>query len=497
MILRGAGRLDMGDSKKSLYTEKLQTDIVVIGGGGSGLAAAVAAAEKGAKVIVLEKQKNPGGNSINATGLFATESDVQERMRLSVKSDEMFRVLIDYSHLEIDARIVRAFLNKSGDTIRWLEKKGIEFDGTLLVFISGLPPVYHCAKGGRGGAKIVKMLVKNCDNLGVRLLFQAPVKRILKDGKGNVAGVLATAQGKEFRITAKSVIIATGGHGSNKELLKKYHPSYTEDLYYRGVPLMGDGLYLAAEIGANTNGFGTLLYHGPQFLGPFEVGAVTREYFTVWVNKRGERFVDESCLLAPIDTANALDRQPDKVSYCLFDEKIKQSIIEGGYKRGAGPMKPGTRPSGLNQLLKRHEEEGQVKISDSWEGIARWIGAIPRVLKSAIDEYNRFCDQGYDKEFLKDRRYLLSLRTPPYYAIKCIQHYLDTIGGIKINHHMEVLDHNDDPISGLYAAGVTTSGWQPKTYCIILSGNAFGFAINSGRIAGENAAEYATAKKAN
>ena len=91
---------------------------------------------------------------------------------------------------------------------------------------------------------------------------------------------------------------------------------------------------------------------------------------------------------------------------------------------------------------------------------------------------------------LKDRRYLFPLRNPPYYALKCYQGFLGTIGGIKINHHMEVLDQQDDPIHGLYAAGSITGGWESDTYCLRLSGSAFGFALNSGRIAGENAAVY-------
>jgi fumarate reductase flavoprotein subunit len=65
---------------------------------------------------------------------------------------------------------------------------------------------------------------------------------------------------------------------------------------------------------------------------------------------------------------------------------------------------------------------------------------------------------------------------------------LDTIGGIRINERMEVLDNQGITIPGLYAAGVTTSGWESETYCSELSASAFGFAINSGRIAGENAA---------
>ena len=88
------------------------------------------------------------------------------------------------------------------------------------------------------------------------------------------------------------------------------------------------------------------------------------------------------------------------------------------------------------------------------------------------------------------QKYLVALRTPPYYAIRCYSSFFGTIGGIKINHHMEVLNHEDNPIPGLYAAGVDTGGWEAENYNAILSGTTFGFAINSGRIAGENAADY-------
>ena len=67
--------------------------------------------------------------------------------------------------------------------------------------------------------------------------------------------------------------------------------------------------------------------------------------------------------------------------------------------------------------------------------------------------------------------------------------YLDTIGGIRINERMEVLDRQDNPIPGLYAAGIDTGGWVGDTYCIRTTGTTFAFAINSGRIAGENAAK--------
>ena len=82
------------------------------------------------------------------------------------------------------------------------------------------------------------------------------------------------------------------------------------------------------------------------------------------------------------------------------------------------------------------------------------------------------------------------VRTPPFYAIKGHPTHVGSLGGIKINHNMEVVDQNDEPIVGLYAAGSDTGGWEGDTYCLILTGSTFAFAISSGRIAGENAVDF-------
>jgi NADPH-dependent glutamate synthase beta subunit-like oxidoreductase len=132
------------------------------------------------------------------------------------------------------------------------------------------------------------------------------------------------------------------------------------------------------------------------------------------------------------------------------------------------------------------------KISDSLDEIAKWMKADPEVLKATIAEYNASCDQGYDSQFAKEKRYLQALRTPPYYVFKCSVVYLVTMGGIRVNQYMEAVDDMDKPIPGLFAAGSDTGGYESDTYCVLLPGSTFGFAINSGRIAGENAAKYTT-----
>ena len=487
------------NSGKNSNEERLITEVLIIGGGGTGLAAAVTAAEKGAKVIVLEKRGAPGGNTAMAIGLLAAESAVQKRMSISAPKDEIFKAAMDYSHWRINPRIFRAFVEKSGDTIHWLEEKGLKFNEIPSMFPGQVFRTWHCAEASKGtGALLIKLFRKQCEDLGVRLLTRCPVKKILTSEKGEVTGVLTEMKGQELRIAAKSVIIATGGYGGNKELLKKYFPSYHDNMCYGGFPhVTGDGLLMAIEIGAATEGLGTLMLHPHFYPGPAHINAVAAQPLLVWVNKNGERFTDETITFHYTECGNIINRQPDKIVYALFDEKLKDRIMEEGILtlglRETGVW-AGAKLTNLGKELQLEGKKGGVKISDSWDGIVKWMGVASQVLKSTIEEYNSFCDQGYDAIFAKDRRYLQALRTPPYYAIKCYLSFLTTIGGIKINHHMEVLNSQDNPILGLYAGGDAAGGWESDTYCMSLAGSAFGFAINSGRIAGENAAKYVLGK---
>ncbi len=478
--------------------ENLEADIVVIGGGGCGMAAAAAAAEKGARVILLEKKGAPGGNSAFVVGIFAAESPAQRRLSVDVAKDEAFKMAMDYAHWRINPRIFRTFVDRSGDTIKWLEEKGLKFDNIPPLYPGHTIRCWHSLEDRNAGPVILKILRKNCEDLGVRLIFHCSAKKILTGENGDVTGVLAETKNTKLRINSQAVIIATGGYGGNKELLKKYNPTYSENMLYLGLPhLMGDGLLMATGVGAATEGLGTLILHTHFFRGAATINGLAQEPSTLWVNKNGERFADEALTFHPTECGNIIDRQPDKCVYVLFDEKLKNRIVEDGLLKGDLEPKPGlagTKPTNLDNELKAEAEKGGVKISDSWDEIAEWMGVAPKVLQATIDEYNSFCARGHDEIFAKERRYLEALHTPPYYAVECYLCFLTTVGGIKINHHMEVLNNRDKPIPGLYAGGDTTGGWASDTYCILLSGSTAGFAINSGRIAAENAVKYVLGK---
>lgn len=480
--------------RRNSNSENLETEIAIVGGGGAGLAAAVAAAEKGVSVTVLEKRRSVGGNTARALGVFAAESPVQRRMRIDTRRDVCFQLAMEYSHNNINPRILRAFINKSGDTVGWLEGQGLKIFDVQYFYPGQLMRTWHCPKGG--GTAIINVLVKSCKALGVRIVTQARAKQLLLDEKGNLVGLLATRNRVPFRVIAKSVIIATGGYAGNKQLLKKYSPLSMENIYRIGLPHMGDGLLIATEIGADTEGLGTLQLIGPGFPDSLTLSYFAIEPNTIWINKKGERFIDESAGLKQFESVNALLRQPDTTCFTLFDSEIKQFLVKNGLTSGRGQTyrEQSRKPTAWFDELQLEVKKGRAKIADSLDEMAKWMGVDPKVLKATIKDYNEACEHGYDPIFGKDRMFLKSLRTPPYYALKAYPGLLTTIGGIKINERMEVIGKNDKPIPGLYAGGNDTGGWVSGTYDINLAGVTCGFAVNSGRMAGENAAEFVLRK---
>jgi fumarate reductase flavoprotein subunit len=233
------------------------------------------------------------------------------------------------------------------------------------------------------------------------------------------------------------------------------------------------------------------------------LSVIARRPMSIWLNRGGERFVAED-VPSPTEIANAVYRQPGKVMYCIFDEAAKKVMAA----QALGPFeefyitKLAQRQTTEIEFSRRFEEDlqtcaakGSVKISASLKEIARWMGIDAETLELSVEEYNGFCDRGHDELFAKSRAFLFPLRTPPFYALKCGLRFITTHGGIKINHRMQALRPDGNPIPGLYAAGNETGATDGDTYNMFLGGHAFGFAIGMGRIAGEQAVGYVARRK--
>ncbi len=104
--------------KERKVADRTHADLVVIGSGVAGLAAALSAAERGAKVIVCEKQRALGGTSNFFQGTFAVESELQRAGFVSYTRDEAFKNIMEYSHWRADPRLVRAIVDRSAGNDR-------------------------------------------------------------------------------------------------------------------------------------------------------------------------------------------------------------------------------------------------------------------------------------------------------------------------------------------------------------------------------------------
>jgi fumarate reductase flavoprotein subunit len=470
-------------------------DVVILGAGAAGLPAAVTAMEAGAQsVIVVEQRPTLGGNAARAEGIFACESQAQRRAFVRASADDIFTKVMNWHHYSrVEPRILHAYLRRSGETVDWLEKKGVVFTlGTTTRLRFDQNATWHIPEGHC--AAIVRALAKECTRLGVQILTRTSAKDLLMGAAGRVRGVLVERDNVQFEIKAKTIIIATGGFAGDKALLKKYFPYYTDGFFVPGLPLAGDGIRLAEQAGAALEDYACMLKETGFGRSPLTF-SLLREPYLLCVNVKGKRFLAEDSIgFYPMECGNVIIRQPGMVYYALFDHQIGETIEREGFllgRPGVHRGDPGVPVPGLREELNAPMYRGWATVAGSWAEIAASIGADAHTLAATIEEYNAFCDRGYDAEFVKDRAFLLPLRTAPYYAIKVQPMITDTIGPVKINEHMEVLDKKEEPIPGLYAAGVITSGWQSDEYCSEICGSAMGFSLNSGRMAAESAVRFA------
>ena len=476
-----------------------ETDVVVIAAGPAGLAAAVTAAENGANVIVLEKAPTTGGTGNMGMGPLGIGSRLQKRKLVGLTVEEAFKKHMDYTHWRVDARLVRTYYNKAADTIHWLEDMGVEwFD--IARYFPGSEQTWHMVKpasgvpGPRAATIMYKYMAERAEELGVEFLLETPAKKILIED-GRAVGVLGLDKaGEEVQVNAKAVIVATGGFGDNPEMIKERTGfEWGKDIFSFRIPgIAGEGIKMAWEAGAaDTEMNMEMIYGIPGVMDSHITDFPFRQPSALWLNQIGERFLNEELTENTTWTGNAIARQPKRCAFSIFDS----SILKYYQKNDLDLMSlvhPHIPMDEFEQAIQKHIEEGNpnVFIADSLEELAEKIGMDADALQAAVEEYNEGCETKIDF-FDKKVKYLRPLKGPKYYAGRFFPSAYGTLGGIRINYKAEVLAKEDfKPIPGLYAAGTDACSIFGDSYVFVLPGNTMGFALNSGRIAGESAAEY-------
>jgi fumarate reductase flavoprotein subunit len=201
--------------------------------------------------------------------------------------------------------------------------------------------------------------------------------------------------------------------------------------------------------------------------------------------------MDESLLPNSTFTGNAIAAQKGRCAFNIFDESIRK-VMEERYEE-VHYVFPFLRLEKFDELIQKSKDAGYkyVYVADSLEDLAAQTGIDATGLKAGVEEYNAFCEKGYDPVFHKRNKSLKPLTGPKYYAMKFLPGAYGSLGGIKVNYKTEILDKDWNPIPGLYGAGTDANTLYGDSYPFILPGNTMGWALNSGRMAGESAAAYA------
>jgi len=455
----------------------IDAEVVVVGAGIAGLSAALSAAEAGTKTILLEKMATVQARGHDNAFI---GSRLQKKLGIEIDKDEVILNLMKYGSNKPDQRLIRMWAEGSGETADWLIN--MTDAACIEVIICKYPPPpgfnnaneyypqYSVTHQYQSERLMAKCLLDNALKKGVVTYFKTRAKQLLRKGKGRVTNVIAAdATGEYLQFNAtKAIVLCTGDYGNNAEMMAKYCPqsSYLASM----IPTSnGDGHMMAMWIGAVMEpGPHAPMIHGP--VGPLLCSAFLQ------VNLLGERFQNED---VPIQSnINAVERQPGKTAWQVFDSKYPEEIPYHGI--------------GLGKLIiateKIQQEVAKVSImANSIEELAIKMKLPVKTFKATVKRYNELARLGKDLDFGKRTDRLSPVDRPPFYAGKNSYSLLAVMGGLNVNPNLQPIDKDWKVIPGLYLAGNTMGNLFAGDYPTMCPGLSHGMAIHFGRIAGLNA----------
>jgi len=438
-------------------------DFVVIGAGAAGMAAAVEARSLGATVAVLEKAPRPDGNTLYASGrLCGVGSRYQKET-----GDTLEKFINDAWHETQyvgDKKLIEAFAKESGPSIDWLIDMGVP-----LTLKKGLPApnlsraFFMTTDGTTGGSILMRRLLKRAREIGVKLFVNTKAFDLLIDSEGAVNGVKTkTSSGLRVFTATKGVIITTGGFSANEEMRVMYMGPWAARLNLRGSQRnTGENILMTRKLGAKLVNM-TEFYAGPIVPETHANPArVSNSAYGMIVGKDGKRCVDES-LGQAIRSKLLPQVTPDNRTFIICDVKTDDE------------------DNILTKLLDRFNRlNSPVYKADSISELARKSGINEKNLVETVKSFNDAISEGKGSSLNPphNRKNPHPILTAPFYAIPMSGGIAATFGGPKINEHGQVVDLDDVPIKGLFAAGNAAGGlWYAEDIpgCQITSGIAFG-----------------------
>ena len=136
--------------------------------------------------------------------------------------------------------------------------------------------------------------------------------------------------------------------------------------------------------------------------------------------------------------------------------------------------------------IQRAIDNGWGFKANSIDELAEIIGAPELV--ATVETYNTDAQAGTDSLFYKNADLMTPVEEGPFYAFEYAPSCWVTLGGVKTDDHLRVLEQDGNRIEGLYCAGVDNGTILMVPYHCY-EGTSLCMAYNTGRLAGIYMAE--------
>lgn len=466
-------------------------DVVVAGGGLAGLTAALKAAEEGANVALIEKTGMLGGTSITASGniLGANAKEYVEPMyeawQARSKSQEQD---------PIDEEKLRTIVEASPEVMALYDSVGVEFnlevdeEKNFQTFraapndksVKNAEAITIPSKDAnkKGGAQWIETLMAAVEEAGVDVYLNTPATEIIQDEDGTVLGLISDSEKYGHKVfNADATILATGDYARNEELTAELSDTAAGEMSATAIGNTGDGFLMAVEAGAAVHDYQESM-SGVFNANPFDmpmIGDPTNGYpfEAVLLNLEGKRVYAEDGGSHPQKFQFVNANGPNS-AWAIMDAPIAENFVN------------------LQEYVQKTEEGDpyiRVYEADSIEELAELMELPADVVQAEIDRYNELAEQGEDTDFDKKPEFLQAIDEGPYYAAYLYDNTRGNYGGIVTNNDTAVVDEEGNPIPGLFASGIISSGDIFGDY--YPGRQALGIASHMGYISGKTAANYA------
>jgi succinate dehydrogenase/fumarate reductase flavoprotein subunit len=466
-------------------------DVLIIGCGPAGASAAIAAHDAGARVLVVEKRQESGGNAPFAGGFL-----------WDVRGAEAVRHVQTLFFGKTDRSVAEAYVTGLGELRSWIGELGgeaVDVDPPPGSFPAVLPSwphvpgsdgVRYWVVGGqpalRRGEALWQLLSRNLAARGIAVRHGHAATGLAASQHGRVSGATVTSATADVAVTAsRGVVLACGGFEADEYFKDAFLP--VGQLHRVGHDgNTGDAIRMALAVGG-------ALWHMSEFFGWFAFKAA--EYDAafaidfhgpgfVLVNAAGQRFGDETGyevherLRALVNVKPALGYYPALPAYGICDG----ATLRAGALSGVVGTPNDYRWSADNLAEVRR---GWITRAGGPAELAGRLGLDPSVLTATLTGFNAAAAAGRDEEFGRRAEYMAAIDLADLYAIELWPAAATTSGGPRRDALARVVRPDGTAVPGLYAAGGAGTVWGPFTH----SGGGLTDALVFGRLAGQHAAQ--------